>query len=238
MAVMCERPARQGTRVDGRLPLGVEGHRAAEVLAVDLELDAAHGHGPAGRVGDRGRVGHVLARDRGGHRGGDGQGRRIRSDRQRARDVADQVVGIGRPGDVDLVTARIAGGRRQRQDRRDGQAGGAVAVDQAGVRGRQGGQGIAVGDRVVVGGDGQCCRVDRERAGDVGDRVVGIDGAGGIDRVGADARDGLRQRQGRREGQAGGRVAVDEALVRGRQGRRRAVEDAQAVGGDGQRGRR
>ena len=91
---------------------------------------------------------------------------------------------------------------------------GGVAVDEAGVAGGQRRQRRAVDLGLVVGRDRQRRRGDGQGAGDVADRVIGVDRAAGGDRVGA-ARDvaagGGRGAERGLGGQAGRGVAVDEA---------------------------
>ena len=107
---------------------------------------------------------------------------------QRARDVADHVVGIRRTGRGDRV--RVAcdvagpgrgggqcGCRRQRRGR--------VAVDQSCVARRERGQCDTVCLGLAVGGDRQPDGGHGERARRIADRVVGVDRARSRDRVGA-----------------------------------------------------
>src|SRR5919204_431295 len=120
-------------------------------------------------------------------------------------------------------------------DRRlGGQAGGAVAVDEAAVADGQGRQRCSVDLGLVVGGDRQARRCHLQRSRDIADRVVGVGGAGRGDRVAADVRGrGGGGRDRRLRGQAGRRVAVDEAAVAdGQGGQRRAVQLRLVVGAD------
>ena len=80
--------------------------------------------------------------------------------------------------------------------------------------------------------------VDRQRAGDIADRVVGVDRAAGGDRVGADRARGRRRRGDGRQGRQVGRgVAVDEPRVTDRQRRvGLSVDFGLVIGRDGQRG--
>src|SRR3954468_22024144 len=226
-----------GGRVAGR----AERDRADRV-AVDQVT------GVAGELGGAVRRGQVaVGLGLGG--GGDRQGARV--DGQGAVVVGDRVVAAragaehgGRGHDVEAAGGgggRVAGrAERDRPDR--------VAVDQVtGVAGELGGavrrEQVAVGLRLVVGGDRQQLRRYRQRAGVVGDRVAAETGA---DRVACADRVG---RARRRDGCRGGRtcagqpdardvVAVDEAArgeLRTEEGVRRAVLLAEAVRGDLQR---
>ena len=182
----------------------------------------------AGRErGQRAAVGHALAV------GGDGQGRL--ADGQRAADVADGVVRIDRRAGGDGVGAGMAAGRNRGKRGQRAQAGRRVAVDQARVAGRERGQRAAVGHALAVGRDGQGRLADGERAADVADRVVGIDRRAGGDGVGPGMAAGRNRGKRGQRGQAGWRVAVDQARVAGRErGQRAAVGHALAVGRDGQ----
>ena len=121
-------------------------------------------------------LGLVVGRDRQGDR----------RYRERTGNVADRVVRVHGAAGGDAV--RPAGNRtcrrgRGAERRQRGQAGRRIAVDKAAVAGRQAGQCRAVSLGLVVGRDRQGDRRDRERTGNVADRVVRVHGAAGGDGV-------------------------------------------------------
>ncbi len=105
----------------------------------------------------------------------------IRSQRQCCRidgqctaDIADVVIRIDGAADVD----RIAAGRRIRRHRREHRLGGerrrGVAIDQTCRRIGQRRLRSAIGLRLVIRSQRQCCRIDGEHAVVKGNRVIGI----------------------------------------------------------------
>src|SRR5207244_1276137 len=157
--------------------------------------------GPDGR--DRARGG------RGRRRGGQCR------DGERAVHEGDAVVCVRRPGGVDRVAARAAGRDCVRcQGHGRGQAGRGIAVDEPPVAGRQGRQRRPVGLALVVRGQRQGGRADRQGAAGEADVVVGRRGGSRGDVVAADGAGGRGRGAHRRLGrQAGGGVAVDEPAV-------------------------
>src|SRR5262249_30046756 len=156
-----------------------QGHRA-DRIAIHQAGGGEAGQGRRGAVGLRGIA-------RGDHQGG-------RRHRQRAVDIGDRVVGEARAGGGTRGGRVLADGRRgggEGAGAGQGHRADPVAVHQAG--GGEAGQGRrgAVGLRGIARGDHQGGRRHRQRAVDIGDRVVGEARAGGGtrgDRVLADSR--------------------------------------------------
>ena len=140
-------------------------------------------------------------------------------DGQRPRHERNLIVGIVGIGCRQPVAASVEVGRRDGDSRGRVEAGRRVAVDKARVPNRESRQGIAVGNRLVIGGDGERCGRDRQLAGDDHDLVVVVLDFGRRDVVAADVaasgrRGELWQSVEDRRG-----VAVDES--RDRRGQRR-----------------
>ena len=122
-----------------------------------------------------------------------------------------------------------------------GQAGRGVAIDEAAVADCEGRQGRAIDLGLVVGGDGQRGRRDRQAPGNIADRVVDVGRAAGDDCVRA-----CRYWAMRGGGGAQHRLGVKLALVSPltkpeydaeKRRQRRAVNLGVALGGDRQRRR-
>ena len=181
-----------------------------------------------------------VGRRDGRHRvtvGNEGRRRRDRQrgrrDQHRAVHVGDGVVGVDRPRAAARVAPHRAGraGRGGARGRR-GERRGGVPVHEARVRGRDGGGRAAVGHRPRGGADRQRRRVHLDRAGHVGDGVVGVHRPRAAARVaphraGRAGRGGARGRRGERRGG----VTVHEARVRGRDGGGRAAVGHRPRGG-------
>src|SRR5207244_1555158 len=129
--------------------------------------------------------------------GGDREGHRVHG--EGPGDVADRVVGVGRPGggDAGRVAADVArrggGGAEGRgavRGRGEGRRG--VAVDEPAEARRERRQRGAVVLDLVLGGEREGHRVHGEGPGDVADRVVGVGRPGGSGRAPCGGRGSLR----------------------------------------------